>query len=185
MERMRWRILLLFVVTLTAANSALAQSAETGAIIGHVLAATAPLPSVTIEIRSPALPGLRSQHTDPDGSFRFPLLPPGQYTLTAELPGFAAITQPGIVVNLAKTVTIDLTLHPVASQQIVVRASPPLLDVTSTLSGVDISAETMQSLPLARSYTAAAQVAPGVSNDVFGYGATFYGATSTEPVGAK
>lgn len=181
MARMRWRILLLFAVTLTAANSALAQSAETGAIVGHVLGTTAPLSLVTIEIRSPSLPGLRTQQTDPDGSFRFPLLPPGRYTLTAELPGFAAITQQGIVVNLAKTVTIDLTLHPAASQQIVVRASPPLLDVTSTLSGVDISAETMQSLPLARSYTAAAQVAPGVSNDGFGVnGATFYGSTSLE-----
>lgn len=67
----------------------LCQSRETGAIVGTVMdEEEVPLPGVTLTLTSPNLIGTRTAITDTEGGFRFPSLPPGVYTLKAELPGF-------------------------------------------------------------------------------------------------
>ena len=46
----------------------------------------------------------RTTVTGPDGHYRFPALPPGTYSVTAELAGFASQTAKDL------TITIDLVL---------------------------------------------------------------------------
>ena len=65
----------------------------TGAIRGEVETGGTPLPGVTVEARSPNLQGSRSAVTDGDGRFNLTLLPPGAYTVTATLDGFAPKAQ--------------------------------------------------------------------------------------------
>src|SRR5437764_14845183 len=82
---------------------AFAQGVQTGTIRGIVhdeqgLA----VPGVTVTVTSPALQGARNVVTDSTGGFTVPNLPPGAYTVTYELSGFAPATQksnvlPGLV----------------------------------------------------------------------------------------
>ena len=172
------RYVSLFVLAALLAVGAFAQTTETGAITGRVAQGDTPLPGVTVEVRSPNLQGVRSAVTDSNGAFRFTLLPPGQYTLTANLAGFNPVTERGITVGLNRTVTMEVALSPQASEQITVTAAAPVVDITSAATGANVTAETMQALPIARNFTAAAQVAPGTSRDATG--TTFYGSTGAE-----
>ena len=170
-------VAMLLVMSMIAA-AAFAQTAESGAITGRVLNQGTGLPGVTVEIRSANLQGVRTDVTDAQGNFRFGLLPVGTYTLTATLSGFNTVRQPNIAVGLNRTVTLEVTMAAAISETITVTGAPPVVDVTSAASGANITAQTMQSLPIARNFTAAAQVAPGTSADATG--TTVYGGTGAE-----
>lgn len=175
----KFRVALLLAISmLLVAGSALAQTATTGSIVGTVAQAGTPLPGVTMEVRSPNLQGVRTDVTDPKGQFRFTLLPPGMYTLTATLSGFNTVTQKNIEVLLNRVVTLEVAMSPQAAEQITVTGAAPVVDVTSAASGANITSQTMQTLPIARNFTAAAQIAPGTSRDATG--TTVYGSSGAE-----
>ena len=178
MQLQKFRVALMLALVLIVAVGAFAQNAETGAINGTVMQGTTPLPGVTVEVKSASLQGTRTEVTDARGSFRFSLLPPGDYTMTATLSGFNTVTQKGVHVGLNKTVALEVALSPTASEQITVTGAPPVVDVTSNTQGANITSQTMQSLPLGRNFVAAAQVAPGTSADAVG--TTVYGSTGAE-----
>jgi hypothetical protein len=178
MHLQKFRVALLLGLVLFVAIGAFAQTAETGAITGTVAQGTTPLPGVTVEVKSVNLQGSRSEQTDANGHFRFSLLPPGDYTLTATLSGFNTVTQKNITVGLNRVVTLDVAISPAASEKITVTGAAPVVDVTSASTGTNVTSETMASLPIARNFTAIAQVAPGVNADASG--TTFYGSTGAE-----
>ncbi len=177
-------ILTVLAIALLAAPMLYAQSATTGAIEGTVTDNTgAALPGVTVEVRSPNLQGVRTDTTDTSGHFRFTLLPAGNYNLTATLSGFNTVKQPDVTVSLNKTVTLDVRMSAAVQASITVTAAAPVVDVTSAQSGATITSQTLQTLPLARNFTAAAQVAPGVATEQTGQGAgniTVYGSSGAE-----
>ena len=172
------RYVSVFMLAALVTVSAFAQTSTTGGITGTVTQAGSPLPGVTLELRSSALQGTRTDVSDAEGNFRFSNLPPGQYTLTGALAGFNPVTQSNISVGLNRTVTLEVAMSLQASEQITVSAAAPVVDVSSAASGANITSETMQSLPIARNFTAAAQVAPGTSADAAG--TTVYGSTGAE-----
>jgi outer membrane receptor protein involved in Fe transport len=178
MHLQKFRVALMLALVLIVAAGAFAQNAETGSITGTVAQGTTPLPGVTVEVKSASLQGTRSEVTDAKGGFRFSLLPPGDYTMTATLSGFNTVTQKAIHVGLNKYVTLEVALSPTASEQITVTGAPPIVDVTSNIQGANITQETMRSLPLGRNFVAAAQVAPGTGTDRVG--TTVYGSTGAE-----
>src|SRR5436190_11069024 len=65
--------------------SAIAQT--TGTITGTATTAGAALPGATVTISSPALQGVRTTVSGANGDYVFPALPPGKYSVTAELEG--------------------------------------------------------------------------------------------------
>jgi len=69
--------LLLAMSALLVAGSLFAQTATTGSIVGTVAQGGTPLPGVTVEVKSSALQGVRTEVTDAKGNFRFSLLAPG------------------------------------------------------------------------------------------------------------
>jgi hypothetical protein len=170
--------LLLAISMLLLAGAAFAQTSETGAIVGTVAQAGTPLPGVTVEVRSPNLQGVRTDVTDAQGRFRFSLLPPGDYTLTASLTGFNPVTQRDIRVGLNRVVTLEVAMSPQVSERITVTGAAPVVDVTSTTAGVNITSQEMRSLPIGRSFTALTQLAPGTSTDATG--PTVYGSSGAE-----
>jgi len=140
---------------------ALAQT--TGDITGHITDEQGgPLPGVTVEGRSPAFQGVRSAVTDATGTYRLILLPPGTYTITATLQGFAR-SEGTIIVSLGKTSSGDLKLRPSATAEVVVSAQAPLIDQESTAIGTNIDNRQIRSLPTGRSYTSVVQISPGIS----------------------
>src|SRR3954453_8557748 len=178
MHLQKFRVAMLFAMVLLVAVGAFAQTGEPGAIAGTVRQAGTPLPGVTVEVRSSALQGVRSAVTDAGGNFRFTLLPPGLYTVTATLSGFNTVTQNNVAVSLNKTVTLEVGMSAAASEQITVTGAAPVVDVTSNISGANVTSETMHSLPLGRNFVAAAQIAPGTSTDAAG--PTVYGSSGGE-----
>jgi TonB dependent receptor/Carboxypeptidase regulatory-like domain/TonB-dependent Receptor Plug Domain len=178
MQLQKFRVALMLALVLLVGVSAFAQTNDSGAIAGTVKQGATALPGVTIEVRSPALQGVRTAVTDATGGFRFTLLPPGHYNLTATLSGFNPVTQNNVAVELNHTVTLEVALSTAASETLTVVGTAPVVDVTSNISGANITAETMRSLPIGRNFVAAAQVAPGTSAD--NAGTTVYGSSGAE-----
>jgi hypothetical protein len=124
------------------------------------------IPGVTIEVRSPSLQGTRTVISESDGSYRFALLPPGVYSVTFRLEGLAPETRKNVPISLGKDTSLDTVMKPAAvSAEIVVSASAPVLDTTSTTLGTNLDTRAIETLPSGRNYSSIVQVTPGVSSD--------------------
>src|SRR6187431_3333805 len=69
------------------------------------------LPGVTVEVASPALiEKVRTAVTDGSGRYRIESLPPGSYTVTFSLSGFAPQTRQNLAVSGSGITTADVAL---------------------------------------------------------------------------
>src|SRR5258708_19343211 len=68
------------------------------------------LPGVTVTLKGPALMGAPSAVTNERGTYRFPAVPSGTYTLAFDLTGFSKLVRPGIVVPVRQTVPLHIHL---------------------------------------------------------------------------
>jgi len=171
------------VLSFLAATVCLAQT--TGDIVGRVTDEQGgALPGATVEARSPAFQGVRTNVTDATGTFRLILLPPGLYKVTASLPGFTRVEQ-NVTVALGKTAASDLTLRAAVKEEVLVSAQAPVVDQSSSGLATNIDNTKIQSLPTGRNYTSIVQIAPGVSTQAtataaFSNAITVYGSTGLE-----
>ncbi len=100
---LRYRLALLFSVCVLGI-APLAHAQTTGEIRGQVKDSTGSvLPGVTVEAKSPALQGTKTAVTGAEGNYRVSLLPPGKYTVTFSIAGFAPVRK-NAAVGLDKTV---------------------------------------------------------------------------------
>jgi len=151
------------------APSAMAQRA-TGAIAGRADAGT------QVTISNPDTGFSRTVTAGSDGSYRLPLLPPGNYTVQAE--GGAPID---ITVTLGATTSVNLSsVGTTTLDGVEVVGSRVVLpvDVTSTESAMNISAEEIARLPVSRNVTSVALLAPGVSQGTAAFGGLSFGGSS-------
>ena len=148
---------------------AFSQSKETGAITGTVLdEQNEPLPGATVTITSPNLMGSREFVADAQGQYRFPALPPGEYTVKAQLQGFATSVQRVIRLTTTTRLTIDLILKPSAvEEEVTVIAQSPTVDIKSTETGsVTMTNEILRNIPNVSNFSASlVNMAPGVTPD--------------------
>ena len=69
------------------------------------------LPGVTVEAASPALTEkVRTAVTDGSGRYRIESLPPGSYTVTFSLTGFAPVKREDLIVSGSGVITVDVEL---------------------------------------------------------------------------
>jgi len=81
------------------------------------------LPGVTVEAASPALSEkVRTAVTDGSGRYRLESLPPGSYTVTFSLSGFAPVKREGLIVSGSGVITVDVALTVGAAETITVTA---------------------------------------------------------------
>ena len=151
-----------------AATSAFAQT--TGQVIGTVLDAQGGvLPGVTVSASGPQLQGIRTAITDGGGTFRFPTLPPGTYSIKANLAGFQDAAQENVTVSLDKSVTLNLKMQVAGvSQTVTVTGASPVVDTQSSAGGVTVDQSMMTMLPAARNLYGTAHFAAGVTTDAVG-----------------
>ena len=167
-------ILVMAVVLFLSAPLLLAQSRDTGAIEGSVMDANrGPLPGVNVSVSSPNLMGVRSAVTDVSGLFRFLALPPGSYTIKAELQGFKTFVQEAIRLTTTVRLTLDIVMLQAAiEEEVTVTAQSPTVDVKSTESAsVTLSNEILRNIPYSQFTADIVNLAPGVDNNV-AYGAS-------------
>ncbi len=125
---------------------------QTGSIRGIVTDTEgSPLPGVTLTLTSPSLLGERTFTSTADGSFRFPALPPGVYTLKAELSGFKTLIRKGIIVNVGKTTEIKLVMEMATiEEEVTVVAESPTVDVESAKVNIHYGSDFIASIPINR-----------------------------------
>lgn len=127
------------------------------------------LPGVTVIAASPTVAGSREATTDQEGGYRLTNLPPGEYTVTAELSGFARFVRPGVVVRAGLNIAIDVTMQVGTLQETIrVTADTPMLEVEKAVQAVNIEGELQRTLPLSprRDYTDFFETTPGVNTYV-------------------
>jgi hypothetical protein len=109
------------------------------------------LPGATVTLSGPALMGTKSYLTAENGSFRFPLLGPGEYQVKAEMPNFQTVVMTGINISVGKTseVTIEMETAKVA-EQVTVVATAPVVDVQASKMSVNFSSQFLASIPMNR-----------------------------------
>jgi hypothetical protein len=146
---------------------AVAQITQTGTLNGTVYDQDKqPLPGVTVSIKSPALilPTMETVTTE-RGHWRFPALPPGEYTVTFKMPGFKTLVREGIKVNVGVTTTLDVTLEQSALEEsITVTGVAPTVDIQRTTMTASLTRDVLQSLPAGRTLGAFFNMAPGVTS---------------------
>jgi hypothetical protein len=143
-----------------------AAAQTTGGIVGRVTDEQGgALPGVTVEVRSPALQGTRTATSDGAGRYRLALLPPGAYSVSIALEGFAPESRPAVTVDLDKDTTVNAALHPAVAESITVTGEVPVVDVTSPEIGTKLDSRAVETLPSGRNYSSVVQITPGVSSD--------------------
>jgi outer membrane receptor protein involved in Fe transport len=156
------------VAVLWSLGSSLTQAQTTGSTSGTVTDETgAFLPGVAVELSGPALQGVRRVTTDAQGRFRFVNVPAGgNYSVGASLPGFQPTTKEGLHFYLGQDGTVNLRVKAAISEALTVVGEAPLVDVTKTTTGVNITASQFESLPTARSFQQLTTLAPGVTMEM-------------------
>jgi Carboxypeptidase regulatory-like domain/TonB dependent receptor len=164
----RWTAVALVIGAIVVTN--LFAQGGSGALVGYIVDESgAALPGVTITASNAATGFNRSAVTTADGGYRLGPLPPGRYTLVAELSGFASINAKNVEVQVATDRTLNLTLKPAAvKEQITVTAEAPLVATTPSV-GTVVSQQELQNLPLnGRQFANLGSLAPGTSLSVNG-----------------
>ncbi|MEA2165430.1 MAG: hypothetical protein QOK37_3557 [Thermoanaerobaculia bacterium] len=158
------------------AGSAFAQF-QTGNIYGKTQAKDgSALPGVTVALTGVGAP--QTTVSEANGTFRFPNLSPGQYTLKAELSGYGTATRTGLTVSVGQNADITMTLNASMSESITVTAESPLLDIRKAGTGTNVSKIEMEKIPTSRDPWTVLQSAPAVQVDRINVGGSQSGQQS-------
>jgi hypothetical protein len=155
--------------------AAAAQVGQTAVLTGTVTDPSgAPVPGATVTAASPAMiAGSQSTVTEANGTYRFPALPPGLYTVTVELQGFTTARRENVRLLLGQTITVDHTLTVGGLQEsVMVSGAAPVVDVRSSSAQKNLPQEVMEFIPFTSRFGPAAMLlAPGVNpNNYSSYG---------------
>jgi outer membrane receptor protein involved in Fe transport len=154
---------------------------QRGSVEGIVKDASgAVLPGATVEAKSPT--GVVVTATsEANGSFRFPSLQPGTYTITASLSGFQSRTADDVLVYLGQIKKVDFAL-PVAgvAETVKVTAESPMIDVRQSARQANIRNEQVELLPKGRDFTTLVTQAPGANQEAKLGGLSIDGASAGE-----
>ena len=156
------RLATLVVAAILAMAGAVDAQSTTGTISGQVVDGQGlAVPGVTVTATSPNLQGVRETVTSANGDFILPQLPPGVYTVRAELSGFGPQTRT-VTVAPTQAVALDLTLGPAAlTETVEVIGRADVFTGTAQLAS-SFKQELMEDLPTSRSLVAATLMAPNV-----------------------
>ena len=100
-----------------------------------------------------------------NGDYVITDLPPGNYTLSVEAPGFRKLEQTGVSLQVNQQARVDLALQVGQTAETVsVTGHPPLLDNESSSVGTVINQQLVNELPLnGRNFVQLATLSPGVN----------------------
>ena len=166
----RRRLMLLLAAVLLCPALAGAQ-AVTGTMIGRITDGSgAVVPGVTVTLTNTGTKLTRVVTTDTDGEYTAPSLPPGRYTIVAEIPGFKSVTMPDVALGVDQRLRMDLKLEVGAlTESITIEGTSPLVQTSSSELGTTVQEEQIQTLPLnGRNFVSLTRTVPGVSRGIPG-----------------
>ncbi|HUF11362.1 MAG TPA: carboxypeptidase regulatory-like domain-containing protein [Rhodothermales bacterium] len=154
-----------------ATGMAFAQTTSTtGEINGTVADNTgAVLPGVTVTATNTQTGLVRTTVTTSEGQYTVALLPPGIYTVQAELAGLGAARRENVRVLLGQAANVRFNLSPQIAEEITVTAEAPLIDTTESGSTTAVTEDEISNLPLlGRDFKDLVLLTPGVSTSFGG-----------------
>lgn len=141
------RVLSIVAMAVMVATGAAAQT-FTGGLRGAVRDANGVIPGVTVQMVNPATGQAREAVTNEQGEYSFAAVPPGNYTITASLPGFKTYENRNVRIAAQQFITLDVMLEVGQLQEtITVTGAAPLIDTSNASGGGVISTEQLSALP--------------------------------------
>ena len=145
-----------------------------GAVKGVVRDASgAILPGADVTLTNKATQSVKTTLSSETGSYVFPAILPGSYSVLVELPGFQRTIRDNVTVNVTETVSLDFTLQVGAvSSEITVSEEAPLIQTQTSALGRVVEQAMVTGVPLSsRNFTQILALSPGVASDVPNAGA--------------
>src|SRR5579884_1394910 len=151
-----------YIILLAAFAAALLAQVSTGTLVGDVRdPAAAPVKGAKVTVTNDATGYTRSSLTDAAGTYQFAALPPGKYTVSAEMAGFRTATLPAVSIEVDYKIRQDLTLG-VGGDTIDVSARLSPVQTEEASEGYTLDSSTIVSLPLdGRNITSLVTLGPG------------------------
>jgi len=125
------------------------------------------LPGVSVTATSAALIAPVVAVTDSSGYYRLLNLPPGTYTITAELAGFATYRREGVVMRAGTTFAVDIEMKVGSlAETITVSGESPMIEVGRPTSIMNMDGELLRAAPVTsrRLFSDVLDVAPGIGS---------------------
>jgi len=165
---------------------ALAQS--NGTVKGIVKDASgAILPGVSVTLTNKGTQRVQTALTTEVGSYVFPTLPPGTYSVTFDLQGFKKFVRDNVTVNVTETVNVDanLVVGDVTSE-ITVSEQASLVQTTTSSLGRVVEQVMVTGVPLSsRNFTQILALSPGVASELPDAGALGRNSVNISANGAR
>jgi len=166
------RTVLAVVATLSLAVPMAAAQIRTADIVGVISDSSGSvIPGASIVLKNLGTNEERTAVSDATGNFLFTLLPPGRYTVKAELSGFKTWTVAEVTLAAGDKLTLDPKLEVgQAAETIEVTAESPTIQRQSTTLTALVDQRAVQDLPLnGRNFITLAQLAPGAADTTVGF----------------
>jgi hypothetical protein len=144
------------------------QTAGSATITGTVTDASgAVVPAVDITVKNTETGIERKTQTSEAGIYNATFLPPGSYQVQAAKTGFNTVVHKNLVLQVGRTLAIDLTLSvQTAQQQVTVTGEAPVVDTEKTEVSQVISSGSVENLPISgRRWDTFVLMTPNVTND--------------------
>jgi len=159
-----WKCLILSCALLLSGFTA-AQAPGTGAVSGTIYDPTDhAIAHATVILVQQATHGVRTVISDGAGTFRIPMLAPGDYVASVKADGFAEVKSQTISVVVSETSSVEFHLPlATAKTSIEVNADQDIASTESSALGRAVDDEAIQALPLSnRNFTQILSLSPGV-----------------------
>ena len=170
-------------MTLSAAMPAMADNVN-GAIKGNIITQSGvSLAGATITITDKSKGYEKTLIADANGQFNLNQVPVGKYNVTVSQAGFEKAQINDVIIGVGKTALLEIPLVEGNIERIaVIGGAVRAVDVSVTESSLNISSEELELLPVARSLTSVALLAPGATegDSRFGDQASFGGSSVAE-----
>jgi hypothetical protein len=165
-------------------TAGIANAANTdGTIKGVVSTLEGSLSGAEITIRNKATGFSKTITADENGSYRFPHLSTGMYSITAEKVGYETISLDSVIVTLGDSTDVGLKMQSGDTEVIsVIGSTIAQIDVSSSESALNITAVELSRFPVPRNVNAVALLAPGTTegDSRFDGAISFGGASAAE-----
>jgi hypothetical protein len=178
--------LIVFVIFGCAVATAAAQSA--GSVKGVVKDTTGGIiPGANVTLTSKSTQRAVQTLTNEAGTYNFPFLQPGDYTLSIDMQGFRRVVRDNVTVNLAEIVVIDAVLEVgEVTSEVTVTDIVPMVQTSSSALGRVVEQVMVTAVPLSsRNFTQILGMQPGVSSPVPDAGAIGRNSVNISANGAR
>jgi hypothetical protein len=147
-----------------AAWAAPAHAQAIGSIFGKVTDSSGGvLPGVTVTVTGPALQVPLVATTSESGTYQFPSVPLGTFTVTFELASFKKAQRPNVVISTGFNAGVDQKLEIGSmTEEVTISAASPVVDTKKSATGATFSAEILEKIPTARDPWQIINMTPGV-----------------------